>query len=57
MLLFKEILQVTWMDGVYNSSKSVKLMKQGILFTESSGKRCLSHHNKDVEILESQGEI
>lgn len=38
------------MDGVYNSSKSVELMKQGILFTGSSGKRCLSHHNKDVEM-------
>ena len=39
------------MDGVYNSSKGVEFMKQGMLFTGSSGKRFLSHHNnKDVEM-------
>lgn len=39
------------MDGAYNSSKRAELMRQGILFTGSSGERCLPHHNnKDVEM-------
>lgn len=43
--------KVTWMDGAYNSSKGAELMRQGILFTGSSGERCLPHHNnKDVEM-------
>lgn len=37
---------------MYNSSKNVELMKQGILFTGSSGKRSLPHHNNtDVETI------